>query len=171
MATLVGFARVLALGACLVGVGAVHARGTEMFVCTGADGVRTYQNSDNGQGCVPLNLNPITVVPTPKPAMNKGGADIGVPRSARRSAANDGRTSADFNARDDRMKILQEELRLEESKLKSLQDEYKSGQPDRLGNERNYQKYLDRTSRLEKDIKLTSENIQILKSELIRLSE
>jgi len=34
------------------------------------------------------------------------------------------------------MKILQEELRIEESKLKSLQDEYKNGQPDRLGNEK-----------------------------------
>jgi len=69
------------------------------------------------------------------------------------------------------MKILQEELRIEESKLKSLQDEYKKGQPDRLGSEKNYQKYLDRVSRLEQEIMVTNDNIEILKTELIRLSK
>jgi len=68
------------------------------------------------------------------------------------------------------MKILQEELRIEESKLKSLQDEYKNGQPDRQGNERNYQKYLDRVARLEQEIMVTTDNIEILKAELDRLS-
>lgn len=157
------------------------AKGTDMFVCTSPDGIRTYQNSDSGDGCVPLNLNPITVVPTSKattPGSSSKSADDGgysgggsSGKSSRRSAANDSRTSADFNAKDDRTKILQEELRVEESKLRSLQDEYKGGQPDRLGNEKNYQKYLDRTSRLDKEIKVTTENIQILKAELIRLSE
>ena len=68
------------------------------------------------------------------------------------------------------MKILQEELRIEESKLKSLQDEYKNGQPDRQGNERNYQKYLDRVARLEQEIMVTTDNIEILKAELDRLT-
>ncbi|MFN7506012.1 MAG: hypothetical protein ACK5Q1_10680, partial [Limnobacter sp.] len=105
-----------------------QAKGSEMFVCTSKDGVRTYQNSDGGAGCVPLNLNPITVVPAPRPAVNnrtfsESDALGGVGRRA--SLSNDARSSADFNATDDRMKILQEELRIEESKLKSLQDEYK----------------------------------------------
>jgi len=148
---------------------AAHARGSEMFVCTGSDGVRTYQNSDGGAGCVPLNLNPITVVPAPKSSSPKSGSI----NSGRRgdAAAFDNRTASDFNAKDDRMKILQEELRIEESKLKSLQDEYKNGQPDRLGNEKNYQKYLDRVSRLEQEIMVTNDNIEILKTELIRLSK
>ena len=47
----------------LLQLSAVQAKGTEMYVCTGADGVRTYQNSDGGSGCVSLNLNPITIVP------------------------------------------------------------------------------------------------------------
>lgn len=146
-----------------------QAKGSEMFVCTGSDGVRTYQNSDGGAGCVPLNLNPITVVPAPKSSMPKAGAS----NSGRRNeaASFDSRTASDFDAKDDRMKILQEELRIEESKLKSLQDEYKNGQPDRLGNERNYQKYLDRVARLEQEIMVTNDNIEILKTELIRLSK
>ncbi|MBU0782960.1 MAG: hypothetical protein KJ798_03515 [Gammaproteobacteria bacterium] len=142
-----------------------QAKGSEMFVCTNSEGVRTYQNSDGGNGCVPLNLNPITVVPVPKssPPLTAG--------SGRSAAAYDNRSSSDFNAKDDRMKILQEELRIEESKLKSLKDEYKSGQPDRLGSERNYQKYLDRVGRLEQEIMVTNDNIEILKTELIRLAE
>ncbi|HEX4855991.1 MAG TPA: DUF4124 domain-containing protein [Limnobacter sp.] len=149
-----------------------QALGTEMFVCTGADGVRTYQNSDGGSGCVPLNLNPITIVPAPssavRPAVNQGSAAS--PAARRGPAVPDNRTAADFNAKDDRMKILQEELRIEESKLKSLQDEYKNGQPDRLGSEKNYQKYLDRVSRLEQEIMVTKDSIEILKTELTRLS-
>lgn len=147
-----------------------QAKGSEMFVCTGSDGVRTYQNSDGGAGCVPLNLNPITVVPAPKSSTPKSGS-YNSGRSTDSAAAYDSRTASDFNAQDDRMKILQEELRIEESKLKSLQDEYKSGQPDRLGNERNYQKYLDRVARLEQEIMVTNDNIEILKTELIRLSK
>ena len=69
------------------------------------------------------------------------------------------------------MKILQEELRIEESKLKSLQDEYKNGQPERLGSEKNYQKYLDRVARLEQEIMVTKDSIEILKAELTRLSK
>lgn len=149
-----------------------QAKGSEMFVCTNKDGVRTYQNSDGGDGCVPLNLNPITVVPAPKYGTTNG-AD-GSSRSSgsgRSAAAYDNRSSGDFNASDDRMKILQEELRIEESKLKSLKDEHKNGQPDRLGSERNYQKYLDRVSRLEQEIMVTNDNIEILKTELIRLAK
>lgn len=149
-----------------------HAKGTEMFVCTGKDGIRIYQNSDGGDGCVPLNLNPITVVPAPNSASRAPGfseSRSGQPR--RSAAAYDNRSAADFNAKDDRMKILQEELRIEESKLKSLQDEYKNGQPDRQGNERNYQRYLDRVARLEQEIMVTTDNIEILKAELVRLSK
>lgn len=151
---------------------AAQAKGTDMYVCTGADGVRTYQNSDGGSGCVSLNLNPITIVPQPKSATSRGqgGETPGTRQSRRAPAEYDGRTAADFNAKDDRMKILQEELRIEESKLKSLQDEYKNGQPDRQGNERNYQKYLDRVARLEQEIMVTNDNIEILKTELTRLS-
>jgi hypothetical protein len=156
----------------------VSALGTEMFVCTGADGVRTYQNSDGGSGCVPLNLNPITIVPAPSsagraPSGASGANGSGGPTAVsprRGSNASDNRTAADFNARDDRMKILQEELRIEEGKLKSLQDEYRNGQPERLGNEKNYQKYLDRVSRLEQEIMVTKDSIDILKTELARLS-
>ncbi|HEX4917212.1 MAG TPA: DUF4124 domain-containing protein [Limnobacter sp.] len=146
-------------------------KGTEMYVCTSSDGVRTYQNSSSGEGCVPLNLNPITVVPGPSSRnVGKSPDSSGMGSSARAAARQDTRQAMDFDAKNDRMKILQEELRIEESKLKSLKDEYKNGQPERLGSEKNYQKYLDRVARLEQEIMVTNENIEILKTELIKLS-
>ncbi|WP_334120441.1 DUF4124 domain-containing protein [Limnobacter sp.] len=163
----------LTLGLGLFLFSGAQAKGSEMFVCTNSEGVRTYQNSDGGDGCVPLNLNPITVVPAPKPSTNSGsqGSSSRNAGAAESAAAYDNRSAGDFNAKDDRMKILQEELRIEEGKLKSLKDEYKNGQPDRLGSERNYQKYLDRVARLEQEIMVTNDSIEILKSELIRLSK
>ena len=160
--------------ACLLtlfgGLGSAWAqtRGTEMYVCVGKDGVRTYQNSSGGDGCSPLNLNPITIVPTVKPATP---SSLGGPSKNARQDIGDLRSADEFEARNDRMKILQEELGIEEAKLKSLQDEYKGGQPDRLGNEKNYQKFLDRTARLEREIKQTSENMAILKTELNKLAQ
>lgn len=149
------------------------AMGTELYVCTDANGVRTYQNSDSGQGCVLLNLNPITVVPAVKDRRpNVKKVDEFEPRFNER-AEPDGRRSQSvqpaFSASDDRAKILQEELRVEEGKLSSLKEEYKKGQPDRNGDEKNYQKYLDRTSRLEQDIRSTQENVDILKREIGKL--
>lgn len=158
------------VGLCVAWPVDAQARGNQMFVCTDSAGVRTYQNSDGGDGCVPLNLNPITVVPSPPSANRSQGRSV-TSSSSSSSAANDQRQAIDFNARDDRMKILQEELRIEESKLRALEQEYKGGEPDRQGNERNYQKYLDRVARLEQEILLTTENINILRSELIRLSQ
>ena len=146
----------------------VMAVGSEMYVCTGQDGVRVYQNSNTGENCKSLNLNPITVFPGPpkntsgpKASDNYGGSGNYSNPSAKESFA--------FDGKDDRLKILQEELRIEEGKLKSLNDEYKDGQPDRMGNERNYQKYLDRTAALKEDINRATENIIILKNEISRL--
>ena len=70
-------------------------------------------------------------------------------------------------ARDsDRRRILEDELQKEQQRLGELKAEYKNGEPDRLGNERNYQKYLDRVARLEEDIARTESNIASLRREL-----
>lgn len=152
------------------------ALGTEMFVCTGADGVRTYQNSDGGQGCVPLNLNPITIVPGTRPGepdFSSSSSKRSDERTNYRESPSDSFSSSsqvyDYDAKKDRQKILEEELRLESGKLASLQKEYNGGEPERLGSEQNYQKYLDRTDRLSKEIEVTKENIAILRREIDKL--
>ena len=66
-------------------------------------------------------------------------------------------------------RILQAELAKAEQKLGTLQAEYKNGQPDRQGNERNYQKYLDRVAEMKAEIERTQNDISGLKREISRL--
>jgi vacuolar-type H+-ATPase subunit I/STV1 len=58
-------------------------------------------------------------------------------------------------------KITEEANRLEE-----LRYEYKGGTPDRLGSERNYQRYLDRVERLKNEISVSEKNLETLNAEL-----
>jgi ribosome assembly protein YihI (activator of Der GTPase) len=54
----------------------------------------------------------------------------------------------------------------ESNHLEALRSEYKGGEPDRLGSERNYQRYLDRVERLKGEISLREDNLDALKQEL-----
>ncbi|WP_296946570.1 DUF4124 domain-containing protein [uncultured Massilia sp.] len=94
----------------------------------------------------------------PKPPPNAGPA--GFPRV----------DSAAQRARDDdRRDILNEELRAEEKKLADLKLEYKNGEPDRLGNERNYAKYQERVARLRDDIGRAEKNVEALRREIANI--
>ena len=65
-----------------------------------------------------------------------------------------------------RKRILLAELSSAELRLQTLKAEYRDGQPERLGNERNYQKYLDRTTELQQNIRLTEASIAALRREI-----
>jgi len=146
----------------------------QIYKCVGPDGVVEYSNAP-GQGnrrCTEMQLSPITTIPAPKlprAAPPAGTAQPSAAPAARSASPSefprvDGATQ---KARDtDRRGILQEELRKEEEKLAELRDEYKDGEPDRLGSERNYQRYLDRVQRLKDDIGRSEANIGSLKREL-----
>src|SRR5690606_6840756 len=109
-----------------------------------------------------------------KPTAPAGG-QAGAARPAAAAA-----TPADFprvdpgtqRSRDgERRSILEAELSKAENRLESLRREYNDGQPDRLGSERNYQKYLDRVERLKEDIARSESNIGSLKRELAAIRE
>ena len=65
-----------------------------------------------------------------------------------------------------RKRILLAELSSAELRLQTLKAEYRDGQPERLGNERNYQKYLDRTAELQQNIRLTEASIAALRRKI-----
>ncbi|TAK90996.1 MAG: DUF4124 domain-containing protein [Burkholderiaceae bacterium] len=141
------------------------AQSTGMYKCVDKSGAVTYQNIGvtKGMECTKTEGQPITTVAPPaKPA----------PKAADKNA-----TPANFpkvderlqrNRDEERKKILEDELDQEEKRLADLQKEYKGGQPDRLGGERNYQKYLDRTEQLKQDIQRSEQNIEALKKELAK---
>ena len=69
--------------------------------------------------------------------------------------------------RDDvRRKILEDELRTEEQSLIEAQQALQEGQSVRMGNEKNYQKYLDRVQSLKDNVSLHEKNIAALRKEL-----
>lgn len=66
---------------------------------------------------------------------------------------------------------LQGKISEAEKRLNEAKDEYKDGTPDRLGSERNYQRYLDRVERLKEEIKVREKNLNSLREEMNQLPE
>lgn len=120
------------------------------------------------KGCTVIEGRPITVIQTRPPAA------AGTPAGAvANSAARPAETRVDpqaQRARDsDSRRILESELRREEERLAELKREYNNGEPERLGNERNYQKYLDRVAELKTSIARKESDIAAIKRELAKL--
>ncbi|HMN79008.1 MAG TPA: DUF4124 domain-containing protein [Burkholderiaceae bacterium] len=142
------------------------AAGAQIYRCEAGNGVVEYSNaptSGKDRNCKSVDLPTITTVPAPKaqpraaaPAGNAARPD-GFPRV----------DNATQKTRDsDRKRILEDELRKEEAKVAELKKEYNGGEPERQGNERNYQRYLDRVQRLKEDIDRSEGNIASLRREL-----
>lgn len=64
---------------------------------------------------------------------------------------------------------IEEQISEEKSRLSDLKNEYKDGTPDRLGSERNYQRYLDRVERLKGEIAIREINLNNLQQNLQNL--
>jgi Domain of unknown function (DUF4124) len=65
-----------------------------------------------------------------------------------------------------RRQILEDELKTEETLLGDAKKALTEGEATRLGNERNYQKYLDRVQALRDTVTLHEKNVDALKKEL-----
>lgn len=113
------------------------------------------------KGCRTLDGAPITVIQSLKP------------RASAPQAGMERETKVDPNeqrARDaDARKILEGELSKEQEALADLQKEYNNGEPARQGDERNYQKYLDRMAELKASIARKESDIAAIKRELDKL--
>ncbi len=112
------------------------------------------------KGCMPLDAAPVTVIATPPRRVIAGASASGAPRVE----------VAEQRARDsDRKQILMTELRKEEQLLNSLQATYKNGEPERQGDEKNYQRYLDRVAEMKAEIVRKESDVAALKRELSKL--
>jgi hypothetical protein len=139
-----------------------HADEKPVYRCPGnlyTDALTPKEAHD--KGCKTLDGAPITVIQST------------VPKTASRSSATPGTglgekvSSDDQKARDaDRRKILEAELRKEEEALANLQKQYNNGQPERQGDERNYQKYQDRVAEMKAALTRKEADVAALKREL-----
>jgi hypothetical protein len=140
---------------------------TVLYRCPGND----YRNTITAKeaeklGCRKVEGAPITVIQTTRPrtgpsstATNSAAAASGVRVDP---VAQRGR---DTDAR----RILENELKVEEGKLAAMQKEYNGGQPERLGDEKNYQKYLDRVAEMRASIERKQIDIGALHREIQKL--
>ncbi len=176
----------LALALCATLVAPAQAQNATIYRCEGGDGVVEYSNSpvaaQPGRTCKAVEISPITTIPAPKLPPAKGGAAAGAAGTAAKPGADAAKSAGSENfprvdastqkARDgDRKRILEDELGKEQEKLAALRKEYNNGEPERLGNERNYQKYLDRVERLKLDIARSEANVQSIQRELAAIRD
>ena len=162
---LLPFALAAAL-ACAGGAGAQE--GSVTYRCPGNDYKNTISAKEAERlGCKKLEGAPVTVIQMTKPRPQ------GSPAPAAAAATGSGPNRVDptaQRARDsDARKILENELRTEEDNLAALKREFNNGQPERLGNEQNYQKYVDRVAQLSAAITRKEADIAAIKRELQKL--
>lgn len=116
------------------------------------------------KGCRSIDGTPITVFSPIKP---KAGSTS---PTAASGAPNERVDPKDQKSRDnERRRVLEQELREAEERLAKLQKEYNNGEPERQGNERNYQKYVERVAELKASVSRQESDIQAIKRELSKI--
>lgn len=113
------------------------------------------------KGCKTLEGTPITVVQGLRPAKAASGAA----RSGDNKVDPNDQRARDSDAR----RILEAELKKEEDRLAELQKAYNNGEPERQGDEKNYQKYIDRVAEMKANILRKESDVAALRRELAKL--
>ncbi|MFT7721890.1 MAG: hypothetical protein QM788_03525 [Roseateles sp.] len=118
------------------------------------------------RGCRTIEGTPITIMQTARPRA-PGAAP---PASGGARGAETRVDAGQQRARDDeRRSVLQAELRAAEERLANAQREFGNGQGERRGDERNYQKFLDRMAELKDNVARHEADVQALKREIAKL--
>ncbi len=155
-------------GLCAVGVlavasGHVSAQEKPVYRCPGnlyTDSLSPKEASD--KGCRTLEGAPITVIQSVAPRGEKAGAKAGGAASPGEKVSSDEQKARDSDAK----RILEAELKKAEEALSTLQKEYNNGQPERKGDERNNQKYLDRVAEMKAALTRKEADVAALRREL-----
>lgn len=126
------------------------------------------------RGCRTLEGAPVTVIQSapPRPEGKPVPAQAGSTTRASKGRSETKVEPSDQRLRDgDARRILEAELSAETERLAALQKEYNNGEPERRGEERNYQKYLERVAELKASIARKEDDIAALKRELAKLPQ
>jgi hypothetical protein len=151
----------LAAVAALSAMGPAQAAdGSVMYRCPGNEYNNTLSPKEaKDKGCKTIEGAPITIIQTVKPrapVASSGPAGSKVDPAEQRARDSDAR------------RILEAELKREEDRLAAMRAEYNNGEPERQGNEKNYQKYLDRVADMKAAIARKESDIAALKREIAK---
>jgi hypothetical protein len=140
------------------------AEGSIYYVCPGNVFTNTLTAKEaDAKGCKAKEAQQPTTIPAPR--MSRPVASPSGPAASRVDPA-------EQKARDtDSRRILQDELARAEAQLAAVQKEYNNGQPERQGDEKNYQKYIDRTTELKASVARSQADVDALRRELSKLPQ
>ena len=114
------------------------------------------------RGCTVLEYVPPTVVqgarPRPASPVANGASGTRVDPMEQRVRDSDAR------------RILETELKREEDRLAGMKDEFNNGEPERRGDDKNYQKYIDRVAELRAAITRKESDVAAIRRELLKLA-
>jgi len=134
---------------------AAHA---DIWECVDDVGNRRFTNiKSESKGCKLINVGPTNNQSTGKPQAAAKSAPRDFPKV-------DGDTQRQRDA--ERRKILDQEMATEQKLLVQARQELAEQESQRFGNERNYQRVLDRLEQYKKKVKLHEDNIASLRREL-----
>lgn len=138
----------------------------EIYECIDGSGNKRFTNvKAEAAGCKPMNLPSVSTVPAPKP----GTAKPGDTRSATPGSFPKVDPSTQQQRDAGRRKILEQELANEEQLLEQAKKDLAEQESTRLGNERNYQRVLERLEPYKKKVALHESNIANLRKEMSSL--
>jgi hypothetical protein len=120
------------------------------------------------RNCRTIDGASVTVVQAPR---RPASAAAPAPAPAARPPGDTRVDPAAQRARDaDARRILQEELQREEQRLAQLRAEFNNGEPERRGDERNFERYQERVAEMRAAIQRKEADIAALKRELAKLA-
>jgi hypothetical protein len=131
----------------------------DIWECTDPNGNKRFTNiKSEAKGCRLMEVKvPINTVPGGRPPAKSVESPKNFPKV-------DGDTQRNRDA--ERRRILEQELANEQKLLDQARKELTEQESQRLGNERNYQRVLDRLEPYKKKVKLHEDNIANLRREL-----
>jgi pyruvate/2-oxoglutarate dehydrogenase complex dihydrolipoamide acyltransferase (E2) component len=160
-----------------------------LYECVDQNGNKRFTNlAAEAQGCKVLNISPLPApkaaaappaAPVPAPAAAPPAAPpVSAPPARAQAKSSAAPTPANFPRVDtrtqqhrdnDRRRILEQELNNERKLLEAARKELAEQEAVRLGNERNYQRVLDRLEPYRKRVKLHEDNVTSINRELTKL--
>ncbi|HET7596383.1 MAG TPA: DUF4124 domain-containing protein [Burkholderiales bacterium] len=133
----------------------------QIYECVDASGNKRFTNiKSEAKGCRQLDVGPINTVPAYRPPSKAAPAPPNFPKV-------DAATQRERDS--DRRRILEQELANEQKQLAAAQKALAEQEAVRNGDERNYQRVLDRLEPYQKKVKQHENNIESLRKELANL--
>ena len=143
-----------------------------MYQCVDDQGHKTFSNvrlTDKGVKCSAMDLGPTTTVPAQKPAPKPAAGGGSAPGASSPAGFPKVGESAQKERDTDRRRILEGELDAEKKNLEQAKKELSEQEAIRLGDEKNYQRVLDRLEPFKNKVALHERNIAAIEKELAKL--